>query len=49
MTVFYNWSCYYKHKKQKKNFEENHFHSILRLFDVFSNLPFTTSETKSDY
>ena len=27
----------------------NYFHSILRLFDVLPNFPFTTSETKSDY
>ena len=27
----------------------NHFHNILRLFDVLSNFPFTTSETMRDY
>ena len=27
----------------------NHFHNILRLFDVLPNFPFTTSETKRDY
>ena len=27
----------------------NHFHNILRLFNVLPNLPFTTSETKRDY
>ena len=27
----------------------NHFHNILRLFDVLSNFPFTTSETMGDY
>ena len=25
----------------------NHFHNILRLFDVLPNVPFTTSETMS--
>ena len=27
----------------------NHFHNILRLFDVLPNFPFTTSETMGDY
>ena len=27
----------------------NQFHDILRLFDVFPNFPFTTSETMRDY
>ena len=27
----------------------NHFHNILRLFDVLPNFPFTTSETMADY
>ena len=27
----------------------NHFHNILRLFDVLPNFPFTTSETICDY
>ena len=27
----------------------NHFHNILRLFDVTPNFPFTTSETMDDY
>ena len=27
----------------------NHFHNILRLFDVLSNFPFTKSETMRDY
>ena len=27
----------------------NHFHNILRHFDVLSNFPFTTSETKRNY
>ena len=26
----------------------NHFHNILRLFDVLIHFPFTTSETKRD-
>ena len=35
--------------KVEENFEDNHFHNILRLFDVFPNFPFTTSETMRDY
>ena len=27
----------------------NHFHNILRLFDVLPNFPFTTSETMRNY
>ena len=27
----------------------NHFHNILRLFDVLPNFTFTTSETMGDY
>ena len=27
----------------------NHFHNILKLFDVLPNFPFTTSETMRDY
>ena len=27
----------------------NHFHNILRLFNVLPNFPFTTSETMGDY
>ena len=27
----------------------NHFHNILRLFDVLPNFPFTTSEMMSNY
>ena len=27
----------------------NHFHNILRLFDVFPNFLFSTSETMRDY
>ena len=35
-------------KKKKKTFY-NHFHNILRLFDILLNFPFTTSETMGDY
>ena len=38
-----------KTQKVKENFRDNHFHNILRLFDVLPNFPFTTSETKRDY
>ena len=27
----------------------NHFHNILRLFDILPNFPYTTSETKCNY
>ena len=27
----------------------NHFHNILRLFNVLAKFPFTTSETMRDY
>ena len=27
----------------------NHFHNILRLFDVLTNFPFTASETMRNY
>ena len=36
-------------RKSKDNFEDNHFHNILRLFDVLPNSPFTTSQTMRDY
>ena len=48
MTVFNNWSCSKRHK-EKKNFEDNHFHKILRFFDILPNFPFTTKEKKPDY
>ena len=35
--------------KSKRNFAHNHFHNILRVFDVLPNLAFTTSETMCDY
>ena len=35
--------------KAKSNFADNNFYSILRLFDVLPNFPFTTSETMRDY
>ena len=34
-------------KNKKTNY--NHFHNILKLFDVLPNFPFTTSETMGDY
>ena len=33
----------------KQNVIHNHFHNILRLFDVLPNFPFTTSETMGDF
>ena len=30
-------------------FANNHGHDILKLLDVVTNFPFTTSETKPDY
>ena len=35
--------------KNKIKFADNHFHNILRLFDVLPNFPFTTGETIGDY
>ena len=35
--------------KSKKKNAENHFHNILRLFDVLKNRPSATSETVGDY
>ena len=32
-----------KEIKSKRNFADNHFHNILRLFDVFLNFPFATN------
>ena len=33
----------------KEKFSYNHFHNILRLFDVLTSFPFTTIETMRDY
>ena len=33
----------------KKNFADNNFQNILRLFDVLPNFLFTTSDTMRDY
>ena len=38
-----------KTEKAKQNFADNHFHNILRFFDVLPNFPLTTSETMGDY
>ena len=35
--------------KAKENFADNHFHNILRLFDVLPNIPFTTNGTIGGY
>ena len=32
-----------------RSYPYNHFHNILRLFDVLPNFPFTTSEAMRDY
>ena len=34
---------------EKKSEGYNHFHNVLRLFDVLINFPFTASETMRDY
>ena len=31
------------------DFDYNHGHNFVRIFDVLPNFPFTTSETKPDY
>ena len=33
----------------RESFADNHFHNILRLFDVLPNVPFTTIEMKRHY
>ena len=38
-----------KTQKAKENFEDNHFHNILRVFDVLPNFFFTADETMRDY
>ena len=38
-----------KTQKAKEGFEDNHFHNILRLFDVLPNFHFTKNETMRDY
>ena len=49
MWLFITNSAVNKTYKAKENFSDNHFHNILRLFDVLPNFPFTTSETMRDY
>ena len=39
----------YSELRKYGNLFHNHFHNILRLFDVLPNCPFTTSETMRDY
>ena len=36
-------------EKARGNVANNHFHNILRIFDVLSNFPFTTNETMCNY
>ena len=38
-----------KTQKAKEDFEDNHFHNILRISDYLPNFYFTTSETICDY
>ena len=38
-----------KTQKAKENFVDNHFHNILRLFDILTNFAFTTSEMMGEY
>ena len=38
-----------KTQKAKENFADNHFHNILRLFDVLPNIRFNTNGTMADY
>ena len=51
-----SWTQYFKNIQQNiclNNFRMylncNHFHNILRLFNVLPNFPFTTSETMRDH
>ena len=48
MTVFFFNLAFNKNIKGKTKFC-NHFHNILRLFDVLPSFPFTKSETMGDY
>ena len=49
------WEMIYsgiKYEKYKDNCSQafyNHFHNILKLFDVLQNFPFTTRETIGNY
>ena len=38
-----------KNIKEQGNFPDGHSHNIVRLFKVFLNLPFTTTESMDDY
>ena len=46
MTIF---GAVSKDIKTKENLADNHFHNILRLFDVLPNFSFTKSEIMCDY
>ena len=46
MRLFVTIGAVNKPIKRKANFEENHFHNILRLFDVLTNFPFTAHTVK---
>ena len=35
--------------EKMRSFVYNHFQNILRIFDVLTNFPFTTTETIRDY
>ena len=48
MIVFDNLAVN-KNKKSKKNFADNHFYNILRLFDVLLNFLCTMGEAMRDY
>ena len=39
----------YDDNRHQHSYKLQHGHDILKIFDVLSNFPFTTSETKSDY
>ena len=48
--LHYNILLQVRFIKNKLEFDiYNHFHNILRLFDVLTNFFFTTSETMRDY
>ena len=38
-----------KSQKKKKKIADNHFHDILRLFDILPNFLYTISETMRNY
>ena len=49
MTAFNNWSNSKNTKNANETFAGNHFHDILKHFDVLPNFILNTSKTMLDY